>query len=237
MEEVQRLVRSPSSSRDCEYSRGLQVDLHFVSVNSVDLLGRSGRRVITTCSPKHFELMKELGANEVYDYVCLQGSHSNITKHSSDRFCRFQHIPNIGEQIRASADNRLTTVFDTVALDTTATICAAALGSDGGVYCNLLGVDFPRKDAQSIFFLGYSLSGESYIFEGDTYEAQPKDFVFGVKFYEIAEKLWAEGKWKPHPQRIEGGGLLGAVSGMQEMREGNVSGEKLVYRIAETKWP
>lgn len=30
---------------------------------------RSGNRVITTCSPKHFDLMKELGADEVYDYV------------------------------------------------------------------------------------------------------------------------------------------------------------------------
>jgi hypothetical protein len=30
---------------------------------------------------------------------------------------------------------------------------------------------------------------------------------------------------------------LGAVAGMQEMREGKVSGQKLVYRIAETEWP
>jgi hypothetical protein len=131
----------------------------------------------------------------------------------------------------------LRTVFDTVALETTASICAAAIGRDGGVYCNLLGVDCPRKDVESIFFLGYSLSGESYIFEGETYEAQPELFVYGTKFYAIAEKLWAEGKWKAHPSRIESGGLLGAVAGMQEMREGKVSGQKLVYRIAETEWP
>lgn len=138
--------------------------------------------------------------------------------------------------IRALMNDRLTTVFDTVSTEATAAICAAAISTDGGLYCNLLEADCPRKDVQSIHFLAYSLSGETYIFEGDTYEAQPEDFVFGVKFCAIAEKLWAEGKWNPHPQRIGEGGLLGALAGMQEMREGKVSGEKLVYRVAETKW-
>jgi hypothetical protein len=131
----------------------------------------------------------------------------------------------------------LKAVLDTVALATTAAICADAFGVNGGVYCNLLGVDCPRPDVQSIFFLGYTMSGESFIFEGERYEAQPQDFVFATKFMEIAEKLWAEGRWRPHPQRVGGDGLLGAISGMQEMREGKVSGEKLVYRVDETNWP
>jgi hypothetical protein len=49
--------------------------------------------------------------------------------------------------------------------------------------------------------------------------------------------VWAEGKLKPHPQRVGSGGLLGAIEGMQEMRVGNYSGEKLVYRVDETNWP
>jgi hypothetical protein len=131
----------------------------------------------------------------------------------------------------------LTTVFDTVSVESSAAICAAAMSSNGGVYCNLLGGDCPRQDVQSIFFLAYSLSGEAYIFEGDSYKAQPEDFVFGAKFYALAEKLWAEGKWKTHPRRVGAGGFQGAVAGMQEMREGKVSGEKLVYRVDETEWP
>lgn len=98
-------------------------------------------------------------------------------------------------------------------------------------------MDCPRADVQSIFFLCYGISGESYIFEGETFNAQPEDFVFGAKFAPIAERLWAEGKWRPHPQRVGRDGLLGALEGMQEMREGKVSGEKLVYRVDETKWP
>ena len=101
----------------------------------------------------------------------------------------------------------------------------------------MLGVDCPRPDVKSTFFLGYSLSGESYIFEGEGYDAEPEDFVFGSKFTGIAEKLWAEGRWKPHPQRVGPWGLLGCIDGMKEMREGKVSGEKLVYRVDETEWP
>jgi hypothetical protein len=155
----------------------------------------------------------------------------------SNHTTSLQRIPNVGEQIRAATNGSLKAIFDTVALETTAAICADSMGSSGGVYCNLLGVDCPRPDVQSVFFLGYSISGEAYIFEGEHYEAQPEDFAFGTKFVDVAEKLWAEGRWKPHPQRVGGGGLLGAISGMQEMREGKVSGEKLVYRVDETNWP
>jgi hypothetical protein len=90
---------------------------------------------------------------------------------------------------------------------------------------------------QSTFFLGYSMSGEAYIFEGEHMEAQPEDFVSGSRFYRIAESLWAQGKWTPHPQRVEEGGLLGINDGLQQMRELKVSGEKLVYRVDDTVWP
>ena len=148
-----------------------------------------------------------------------------------------QRSPNVGDQIRTATNNNLTTVFDTVSTEATATICANAIGPDGGKYCNLLGVDCPRPDVESTFFLGYSMSGESYISEGETYEAQPEDFTFATKWYDLAERLWAEGKWQPHPQSVRSGGLLGAVDGMQEMREGRISGVKLVYRVDETTWP
>ncbi len=143
----------------------------------------------------------------------------------------------MGEQIRITTSGKLRAVFDTVSVESSAAICAAAIGPDGGVYCNLLGVDCPRSDVESTFFLGYSMSGESYIFEGESYEARPGDFAFAREWYSIAEKLWMEGKWQTHPQRVGSGGLLGAIDGMQELREGKVSGEKLVYRVEDTKWP
>lgn len=122
-------------------------------------------------------------------------------------------------------------------MDSSAAICADAFGAEGGTYCNLLGVDCPRSDVESTFFLGYDMSGESYKFEGISYEAKPEALAFGREWYETAEKLWVEGKWEPHPQRMGAGGLLGLLDGMQEMREGLVSGQKLVYRVDDTAWP
>ncbi|KAF7185518.1 Protein TOXD [Pseudocercospora fuligena] len=176
----------------------------------------SGYRVLTTCSPKHFDLMKDRGADMVYDYRSFR----------------------VGEQIRADTNNELSLVLDTVAVESSAAICAKAIGASGGIYCNLLGIDGPRDDVKSIFFLAYELSGESYIFENEHYEGMPESLEFGRKYYAIAEHLWAEGSWEPHPVNVRTGGLLGAIDGMQAMRNGmEPSGEKLVYRIDETIWP
>ncbi|KAI1275325.1 putative zinc-binding oxidoreductase ToxD [Xylaria sp. FL0933] len=181
----------------------------------------SGWNVITTCSPKHFNLVKDRGADVVFDY----------------------RLPNVGQQIREASRGSITKVFDTVNIPSTASICAAAFpqpdshhGEDF-IYCNLLGERCPRDDVSSVFFLGYSLSGESYIFETQEYPAQPEDLQFSKRWFPIAEKLWAEGKLKHHPEKVGEGGLLGCLEGMEELRRGQVSGVKLVYRVEETSWP
>ncbi|KAL7954595.1 putative zinc-binding oxidoreductase ToxD [Trichoderma compactum] len=113
--------------------------------------------------------------------------------------------------LRADTQNQLTQVLDTVAIESTAAICADTISTKGGTYVNLLGIGIPRLNVGSlgsIFFLGYSVSGESYIC-----------------------------KWKSHPERVGPGDLLDAIAGMKEMKEGKFSGEKLVYRIDETVWP
>lgn len=88
-----------------------------------------------------------------------------------------------------------------------------------------------------MFFLGYDMSGESYKFEGEHYKAEPEAFEFGREWTKVAEKLWAEGKWKPHPQRTGPNGLMGVLDGLNVMRQGLVSGQKLVYRVDDTPWP
>ncbi|KAK5154467.1 hypothetical protein LTS14_006602 [Recurvomyces mirabilis] len=206
-----------------EVSRGLSEESILVFGGStstgsiaIQFAKLSGYRVLTTCSPRHFDMVKERGADMVYDY----------------------RDPQVGEKINAETNNSLTKIFDTVAIESTAEACATAFGAQGGLYCNLLGAECPRKDVKSEFFLGYSMSGQEYIFEGDSYPAQPKDFVFAKRWVESAERLWEQGKWKCHPEKLLPGGLQGAVQGMQAMREGKgPSGEKWVYRADETEWP
>ena len=45
------------------------------------------------------------------------------------------------------------------------------------------------------------------------------------------ERILAEGKLKPHPVSVESGGLESVLDGLDDMRQGNVSGEKLVYKV------
>jgi hypothetical protein len=148
-----------------------------------------------------------------------------------------QRIPEVGRHIRKATDDSLSITFDTVNTSETAAICAEAFGAQGGQYVNLLGSDCPRPDVNSTFFLGYDISGEDYIFEGEKFKANPDALAYAVAFFPVAERLWAEGKVKPHPQKLGPGGLGGVLEGLQILREGKYSGEKLVYSVGETVWP
>ncbi|KAJ0120960.1 hypothetical protein J7T55_015699 [Diaporthe amygdali] len=199
---------------------------------------RSGYNVVTTCSPRNFDYVKKLGADIVFDYVCnFVSSPFLIVERVMNGLTFTKRAPDVGKSIFEATRGSLTKVFDTVNTSDSAEICAAAFGPDGGKYCNLLGVECPRSDVESVFFLGYDMSGEAYIFEGDSYPAKPDAFEFGRTWYSIAEKLWASGKWQNHRQNVGEKGLLGVLDGMQLMRQGLVSGEKLVYRVEETEWP
>lgn len=143
----------------------------------------------------------------------------------------------MGKHINEETHNKLSLVYDTVNIPATAAVCAEAFGDQGGEYVNLLGNVCSRPDVTSTFFLGYDVSGEDYIFQHEKFEAKPDSLAWAVKYLPIVETLWKEGKWKAHPQRIGIGGLQGVLEGLQILRDGKYSGEKLVYRVDETEWP
>ena len=53
-------------------------------------------------------------------------------------------------------------------------------------------------------------------------------------FWQLSERLVHDGKLKPHPVKVGKDGLVGVFGGLQQMKEGRVSGVKLVYRVKET---
>ena len=69
---------------------------------------------------------------------------------------------------------------------------------------------------------------------GPILPVKKEDFEFAKMWMGLVDGLLAEGKLKVHPPSVRGKGLEGALEGMQEMREGKVSGVKLVYRVSET---
>jgi len=88
----------------------------------------------------------------------------------------------------------------------------------------------PKTDTfQHVY--GYTAIGESFTKFGQDFAAKPEDYKLASNFMQIAEQLFAEGKLVPHPQSVGEGGLYGVLDGLQRMRDGKVSGEKLVYRL------
>jgi len=80
--------------------------------------------------------------------------------------------------------------------------------------------------------LAYTVFGEALTDYGRS--ASKEDFDFGVMFWKLAGQLLEQGKVKVHPPSVRPNGLRGVLDRMREMRDGKVSGVKLVYRVAET---
>ncbi|KAK9234454.1 zinc-binding oxidoreductase protein [Lipomyces kononenkoae] len=172
----------------------------------------SGYKVLTTCSPRNFDLVKRLGADVVFDY----------------------NDPSSATAIREYTKNGLKLVFDTISLLSSASYCDRALSTEGGDYSALLPVKIDRENVNDRATMAYTAIGEDFKFGDRAIPAKPEDKFFSENLSLIVEKLLLEGKIKAHPPRVCAGGLKGILEGLQLTKEGKVSGEKLVYNVAET---
>ncbi|KXX73826.1 Protein TOXD [Madurella mycetomatis] len=169
--------------------------------------------VITTCSEHNFALVEAIGTHAAFDY----------------------RDPRCAQQIRERTADKLAHALDCVSTKESAEICAAAIGSAGGAVSYLLPVKHEREDVQVKYTLGYTVFGEYFrVAGGREFAARPEDFEFGRMFWELSERLITDGRIRVHPPEIGKDGLRGVFEGLQAMREGRVSGRKLVYRIDET---
>lgn len=155
-------------------------------------------------------MVKSLGVDEVFDYK----------------------DPGCGTKIREYTADKLKHAMDTISIDASAKTCADALSTTGGTYSALEPINSPRKDVESKSTLAYTATGEALTDYGRP--ASKDDFEFSVKFWQLAGQLLEQGKLKVHPPSVRPNGLKGVLEGLQEMREGKVSGEKLVYNIGDT---
>ncbi|KAJ5382960.1 hypothetical protein N7517_000871 [Penicillium concentricum] len=180
---------------------------------AIQLAKLSGLRVVTTCSEANRGLMFELGADAVFDY----------------------HDPLVGEQIREDTDDALEFVLDTISTPQSAAICGAAISSAGGSYNALLDVPCPRDDVDSHVSMAYDVLGEPYRMGAHEISPDSTNFEFGIKWWGLVQKLLGERRIHPHPYQVKPGGLAGALTGLQILREGKVRASKLVYRVDQSE--
>lgn len=144
------------------------------------------------------------------------------------------------DEIKAwSADpDALTLAWDCVSSGGSTEICAAALSKTrAGRYWALLAIDEKvvrgvNDKVESGYRLAYTMFGEPFE-KRVKVPAIPGDYEFGKTFWEVARGLLAEGKVKPARADVNRGGkgLEGVLVGLDELKEGKVSGVKLVYTL------
>lgn len=95
-------------------------------------------------------------------------------------------------------------------------------------------VSTSRTDVATVGTLMYSIFGEPFEKKGNEFPRKAEDFEFTKRFMAITEMLLASGDLQPHIEVVGSGGLEGVLQGLEQLKDGKVSGHKLVYSVADT---
>ncbi|KAL4245995.1 zinc-containing alcohol dehydrogenase family protein [Abortiporus biennis] len=184
-----------------------------VGMFAIQLAHLAGYQVVTTTSPKNFDLCKSLGADAIFDYK----------------------DPEVSSKIKAVTKDTLHHVFDTICTLQTQTLAMKTFAPGPG---KLIVIQPPQPDAQILredvqidHVLIYTALGRDFVLFGKFYPAAPEDRVHMVQFLKKVPALVEKGLVKPNPVKLWEGGLASINDGLRYMKEGKNSGEKIVYRI------
>ncbi|KAF2431632.1 putative zinc-binding dehydrogenase family oxidoreductase [Tothia fuscella] len=180
---------------------------------AIQLLKLFGLRPLAVCSEKSRKLALSYGAESVFNY----------------------EDPDCGAKIKAHTGNRLKYVLDIITDELSMKLCYDAMGRVGGTYVGLelLPENGPSKrTVKSSWVMGQSIFGkELHLGGGYQRPAIAQQREIGRWWFGILERLWAEGKIRPHPVKVGEGSFEGILEGVDLMRKRKVAREKLVYLI------
>jgi len=147
-----------------------------------------------------------------HEYVRSLGADVVLDYHDSD----------VVDKIRNAAGDKLSLVLDAISENGTIEQSAESVTAGSGIVATVLPV--PNKDFGSVKVL---VAGARLAFE------HPET---GKVVYKTFHEHLDTGILIPNPQRIIPGGLNGVEEGWKLGLAGKISAEKLVYRIADTKF-
>lgn len=172
----------------------------------------SGYTVYTTCSPHNFDLVRQLGADAVFDYK----------------------DPQVGAEIRHATGDQLHLILDCIGSESGVGLCDNALSSAGGKYTTIVPATIDRPNVEHGLVFAYTIIGEAFDFGDKHFPPKPEDKEYWETFIPIAESLLGQGKIRVHRPRIGDNGLEGVLDGLELLKTGQISGEKLVYNVGDT---
>ncbi|RYP52201.1 hypothetical protein DL768_002592 [Monosporascus sp. mg162] len=182
---------------------------------AIQLIKLANLTPIATCSPKNFDQVKAVGAARVFDY----------------------NSPTCAKEIRRATVSRLSAALDCISRTSTMKTCYEAIGPAGGRYVSLdpaparIAATRPR-DIRTYAVLAFEALGkEVNLPEPFTREAQPEKYEFSVKWLEQVEELLRQQKLSTPPVLLQEGGLGAIPQGLNLIRTGKVSNQKVVYRV------
>ncbi|KAL1947847.1 hypothetical protein VTO73DRAFT_13571 [Trametes versicolor] len=180
---------------------------------AIQLAHLAGYKVATTASPRNFDLVRSLGADAVFDY----------------------RDPDVVAKIKQVTGGSLTRALDAISDGASQRISAEVLAPTGGKVVLVSGPEpgaTERTDVEFIPILIYTALGRAFDF-GPTmhFPVFPDDREQMARFLKKVPRLVKDGVVKPPAIKLWEGGLEAIPDGLQYMREGKVSAEKIVYRV------
>lgn len=181
------------------------------SLFAIQMAKKAGYKVVTTCSPHSFDLVKRYGADAAFDY------------HDKDALFKvIESFPNI------------VGAFDGISAGQSTKFCCQAMGSGGGKVITLIpGGKSNMKGIEVVSILMYTLFGKHFQLlrpVGPKWPAVAEDRAALARFYVMLPALTRE-VLRPPPTKILEGGFDALSTGMDLLRAGKVSGQKLIVNL------
>ncbi|PVH78950.1 NAD(P)-binding protein [Cadophora sp. DSE1049] len=184
-----------------------------IGLLAIQMLKLIGKHIVTTCSPHNFSLVRQYGADAVFDY----------------------HSPTCAADIRAYTKNRLKYAIDPFGEVATTALCYETIGRVCGLYCALEHYQESMCTCRAVkhqFVMGPALLGRGVLLpEPYGVEPDPELHEWSKRFYRSFQKVIDGGLLKPLPIKLLSGGFDSILAGLELLKTKQVSGQKLVVKL------
>jgi len=173
-----------------------------VSYYAIQMAKYAGLKVFTVASPHHHEALKKLGAEVVFDY----------------------RDPEVSKKIKEASNGSIKICLDGISEHGSFKLASEAMSDQGGKIVSLLGPakEELRSGVEVVPTIIYSVLDAKNV----------EDVADIAEWHRVLPDLVKSGALKPHNIDHKQGGLESIHQGLAELREGKVSGKRLVYSFA-----